>query len=146
MHRVILMILLVSVSSNVMAEWVEVAVSDGEAKEEASMTAYADPDTIRKTGDRVKLWVLADYKITNEKYGVASARQKDEYDCKERKQRRLFIVFYSGHMNKGETVLIHNDRGDWEEIPRGSLVEAMLEFACGFQPKSPLTFPHDTFL
>jgi hypothetical protein len=48
-------------------------------------------------------------------------------------------------MNKGETVLIHNDRGGWEETPRGSLVEAMLEFACGFQPKSPLTLPHDIF-
>ena len=57
----------------------------------------------------------------------------------------LFIVFYAGPINKGETVLIHNDRGDWEEIPRGSLVEAMLEFACGFQPKSSLTLPHDIF-
>jgi hypothetical protein len=146
MHKAILMILLVSVSSSAIAEWVEIAVSAKEAEEEATMTAYADPDTIRKTGDRIKLWVLADYKIINEKYGVASSRQKDEYDCKERKQRRLFIVFYSGHMNKGETVLIHKERGDWEEIPRGSLVEAMLEFACGLQPKSPLTFSHDTFL
>ena len=146
MHKAILIILLVSVSSSAMAEWVEVAMSDTEAKEAASMTAYADPDTIRKTGDRVKLWILADYKITNEEYGITSARQKDEYDCKEGKQRRLFIVFYSGHMNKGETVLIHNDRGNWEKIPRGSVVEAMLKFACGLQPKSPFIFPHDTFL
>ena len=145
MHKAILMILLVSVSSSAMAEWVKVAVSARKAGEEATMTAYADPDTIRKTGDRVRLWVLADYKISNEEYGFASARQKDEYDCKGRKQRRLFIVFYSGHMNKGETVLIHNDRGGWEEIPQGSLVEAMLEFACGFQPKSPLTLPYDVF-
>ena len=145
MHKAILMILLVSVSSSAMAEWVKVAVSARKAGEEATMTAYADPDTIRKTGDRVRLWVLADYKIINEEYGIASARQKDDYDCKERKQRRLFIVFYSGHMNKGEVVLIHNDRGDWEETPRGSLVEAMLEFACGFQSKSPPTFPHDIF-
>ena len=145
MHKAILMILLVSVSSSAIAEWVEIAVSAKEAEEETTMTAYADPDTIRKTGDRVKLWILADYKIINEEYGVASARQKDEYDCKGRKQRRLFIVFYSGHMNKGETVLIHKSRGDWEEIPRGSLVEAMLEFACGLQPKSAPTFSHDTF-
>ena len=146
MHKAILMVLLVSVNNSAIAEWVEIAVSAKEAKEEATMTAYADPDTIRRTGDRVKLWILADYKIINEEYGVASARQKDEYDCKGRKQRRLFIVFYSGHMNKGETVFIHNDRGDWEETPRGSLVEAMLEFACGLQPKSPPTFSHDTFL
>ena len=145
MHKVMLMILLVFVSSSAMAEWVKVAVSAKEAGKEATMTAYADPDTIRKTGDRVRLWVLADYKIINEEYGIASSRQKDEYDCKERKQRRLFIVFYSGHMNKGETVLIHNDRGDWEKIPRGSLVEAMLQFACRFQPKSPFALPHDIF-
>ena len=62
MHKAILMILLVSVSSSAIAEWVEIAVSAKEAEEEATMTAYADPDTIRKTGDRVKLWILADYK------------------------------------------------------------------------------------
>ena len=82
MHKAILMILLVSVSSSAIAEWVEIAVSAKEAEEEATMTAYADPDTIRKTGDRVKLWILADYKNINEEYGGASARQKDEYDCK----------------------------------------------------------------
>ena len=74
MHKAILMILLVSMSSSAIAEWVEVAVSAKEAKEATTMTAYADPDTIRRTGDRVKLWILADYKIINEEYGVASAR------------------------------------------------------------------------
>ena len=44
MHKAMLMILLVSVSSSAMAEWVKVAVSAREAGEEATMTAYADPD------------------------------------------------------------------------------------------------------
>ena len=145
MKKLLLTLVLVIVSNSAMAEWVKVAVS-GEGVEEAdSMTAYADPDTIRKTSNRVKMWMLTDYKITGEESGVTSARQKGEYDCKEKKERILFIVFYSGHMNKGETDLIHNVRGDWKPILQGSVSEIMLEYACAFRPKMPETFPDDTF-
>jgi len=37
-----------------MAEWVEVSEGD-------SVTVYADPSTIRKKGNTVKMWSLFDY-------------------------------------------------------------------------------------
>jgi len=45
--------MLVVVSSSAITEWVEVA----EVKEEA-FTIDADPDTIQKTGNIVKMWSL----------------------------------------------------------------------------------------
>ncbi len=128
------------VSSSAMAEWVEVGESGEETE---AITAYADPDTIRKTGNRVKMWALVDYKTDEEEFGILSARQKEEYDCKEKKQRILFIAFYSGHMGKDETVeILSEPESSWQQPLAGGLAEALLEFACGgFYPKLPRTFP-----
>ena len=137
MHKAVLMMLLAIVSSSVIAEWVEIGETDKETTEAYASNFYADPDTIRKTGNRVKMWSLVDYKITMEELGVTSSKSQDEYDCKEKKQRVLFISFYSGHMGKGETVVIHNERGDWKPTSPGSANEAILKFACRFRPELP---------
>ena len=129
MKKLLLTLLLAVVSSSAIAEWVEVA-KGGEETE--TITAYADPDTIRKTGNRVKMWVLVDYKKDEEESGILSARLKEEYDCKEKKQRILFMAFYSGHMGKDETVeILSGAEGSWQQPLVGGLAEALLEFACG---------------
>lgn len=52
-----LITLLVLRSGPVYAEWV-LTGSNGEK----GMTVYVDPDTIRRKGNLVKMWVLSDYK------------------------------------------------------------------------------------
>ncbi len=89
MKKLLLILMLAVVSSSAIAEWVE--VTEG-GEETETITAYADPDTIRKTGNRVKMWVLVDYKKDEEEFGILSARLKEEYDCKEKKQRILFMA------------------------------------------------------
>jgi hypothetical protein len=51
----LLLILMLVVSSSAMAEWVWVGKSEG-------FTTYVDPTTVRKSGNKVKLWRLTDYK------------------------------------------------------------------------------------
>jgi len=140
MKKLLFVLMLAVVSSSAMAEWVEIAGSAKGTDETEVITVYTDPDTILKTGNMVKIWSLTDYKITEEESCVTSARQKDEYDCKEKKHRILFIAFYSGHMGKGETVFIDNERGDWHQPLAGSVDEAILDFVCRFRPKLPRTF------
>jgi len=78
------------------------------------------------------MWVLVDYKKDEEESGILSARLKEEYDCKEKKQRILFMAFYSGHMGKDETVeILSGSEGSWQQPLVGGLAEALLEFACG---------------
>ncbi len=137
MKKLLLTLMLAVMSSSAMAEWVEIGETDKETTEAYATTFYADPNTIRKIGNRVKMWSLSDYKITSEEFGVTSSKSQDEYDCKEKKQRVLFISFYSGHMGKGETVVIHNERGDWKPTSPGSANEAILKFACSFRPELP---------
>ena len=144
MKKLLLTLMLAVVSSSAIAEWVEIGETDKETTKAYASTFYADPDTIRITGNRVKMWSLVDYKITMEEIGVTSSKSQDEYDCKEKKQRVLFISFYSRHMGKGETVVIHNERGDWKPTSPGSANEAILKFACSFHPELSQTFPSDT--
>ena len=113
MKKLLLTLILAVMSSSAIAEWVEVAKGGEEIE---TITAYADPDTIRKTGNRVKMWVLVDYKKDEEEFGILSARLKEEYDCKEKKQRILFMAFYSGHMGKDETVeILSGAEGSWQQ-------------------------------
>ena len=75
MHKVILMMLLAVVSSSAMAKWVKVS-------EDKLVAAYADPTTIRKSGNKVKMWVLWDYFTAQEVVSkpYMSARIQNECD------------------------------------------------------------------
>ena len=137
MKKIFFTLMLVSICSNAGAEWVHVAETAKDIKIKDAFIAYADPATIRKTDNMVKMWSLYDYKLP-QKPGVISVRQKSEYNCTEKKRRQLFLSAYSGRMNNGETMLIYNQPEDnWERSPLGSVRMAMLEFACGWHPKLP---------
>jgi hypothetical protein len=138
MHKVIF-ILLAVISSDVMAEWVFVV-----RNKEKTLTVYADPTTIRKMGNKAKMWTLYDYKEIKMP-GIISVRQKKEYNCKKNMGRRLFLSANSGHMAGGDTVIIYNQRGNWRPTPPGSVIASALKFACGFHPKlTPRNFPSRT--
>jgi hypothetical protein len=91
MNKTILMIILAVMSSSAMAEWVEVGSS---YIDYASMktTAYADPASIRKVGDIVKMRTRVDYKPVEMVDGkkqktiiakaISVAWSQGEYDCK----------------------------------------------------------------
>ncbi len=135
MKKLLLILMLAFVSSRAMAEWVEIAKD-----EEETFSAYADPATIRKADNRVKIWVLTDHKIAQEPDDMKSSISLDEYDCKKKERRLLFLSAYSGHMTEGETIFTYNERSDWLPVPSGSVSEGLLEFACRFRSKPPRNF------
>ena len=57
MKKLLLTLILVVVSSNVMAEWVEISSSD-----DLGITVYADPSSIRKADNKLEMRFLSDYK------------------------------------------------------------------------------------
>jgi hypothetical protein len=127
MKKIILMLLLAFASSNAMAEWVGVA-HNGVA------TMYANPATIRKTGNIVKMWTMSDYatqqSLENYIYYFSSSAQQ-EYDCKEEQFRVLFYSFYSERMLAGNVVFTDNPPSPWIPITPGSFGESMWKVACG---------------
>jgi len=125
MHKAILILLLAVVSSSAMAEWVKVS-------EDKLVTAYADPSTIRKLGDKVKMWALWDYSTAQEgdSKPYMSTRVQKEFNCKEETTRQIYASAFTDNMGRGD--LINNEGGrEWEPIAPRTHDEALWKFACG---------------
>ena len=127
MRKALLMMLLGVVSSSAVAEWVEVGGNE-------TTTTYADPATIRKTGNMVKMWHLLDYTKAR---GIEahkphlSVKMQDEYDCKQERTRTIALSLHSGNMGEGEVLGTSTDPGKWQPVSPDTLVETLWEFACG---------------
>lgn len=98
MHRITLL-LLIFVSGNSMADWVKVT-------SHAEGNTYADPSTIIRDGNRVKMWTLVDYekpKITAKQIkSFRSMKAQIEFDCKENLSRMISTFTYPENMGVGE--------------------------------------------
>jgi hypothetical protein len=111
-------------------EWLKVSSSD-----DGTSTAYVNPSTILKNGGKVKMWVLLDFRIVKTTGGntYLSARQENEFDCKEIKRRLLSYTLHSGNMGTGNVVYQDSKLGNWEVVNPDSLVEILWKFACGMK-------------
>ncbi len=127
MPKAILILLLAVVSNGAAAEWVNVSTDD------SGFTIYADPSTIRKVGNRVKMWVLFDYRIATLDAGdkIMSKRKHEEYDCKKRQIRLLYLSKHSGRFTEGKVVYLNDiPYNKWMPIVPGSVLEDLWRYAC----------------
>jgi hypothetical protein len=131
MTRLLLSTLLLLSSGPAYAEWVLVLVSAAEH----GMTVYADPDTIRRKGELVKMWSLYDFKTEQYVRGVLllSSKGQIEYDCAEERLRGLAVAEFSGNMGKGTVVYTDSSEGMWNPVPPHGVVQALWKVACGKQ-------------
>lgn len=95
-------------------------------------TAYADLTSARKAYNRVKMWVLFDYKIEQKVSGFnfLSEKIRREYDCEEEQMRMLAFSLFSWNMEKGDLVRSYNQPQKWEKIQSGSIDELEWKAAC----------------
>lgn len=128
MTRFLLIIFLFLSSAPAYAEWVEVGITD-------EATVYADPDTIRRKGDLVKMWYLHDFKTTQTvlKKSYLSSRSQDEYDCTEDRHRALASTSFSGNMGSGKVRSSYSIKGKWEPVPPGTMTQTLWKVACDKQ-------------
>ena len=109
--------------------WFEIGVSD-----DSGTTFYVDPTTIRKSGDKAKMWSLYNYNSVRDTLGVwsLSSIALNEYDCKKDKVIMRFLSVHSGNMGRGEVALINMniDARETYSLP-GSISRISLKLACG---------------
>jgi hypothetical protein len=123
----ILILLLLMVSTSGYAEWTAMG-GDGDA------TAYVDFGTIKRKGNKAKMWYLTDFKVVKESEGdrYLSMIARDEYDCEEKTKRTLDLYLYSGNMKSGEIVFSQtNITMEAESIIQGGSLEALFDIGCG---------------
>ena len=120
MRKVFLMILITVASGSAAAEWLASCQSE-------KFTCYIDSATILKTGNRVKVWELYDYKTTQNitPAPYISMKVQDEFDCEMEHRRALYTSFHSENMGEGNTVLTDADPGKWKPVPPDSAVELL---------------------
>ena len=128
----VLVLLLLMVSTNVFAEWTEVGGNDV-INVFTQYTAYADFGTIKRKGNKVKMWYLYDFKkvqhVGDDRY--LSSVNYDEYDCEEETVRWLDYYLYSGNMRTGEIVWSStNIKKEPFSIMPGSVNETLFKIAC----------------
>jgi hypothetical protein len=125
MRKAIVAMCLAVLSGNVAAGWVAVSDTD-------RFITFADPASISKTGDTVKMWDLLDYRKVREVEGFRYLSQKSEseYDCKKALTRPLVMFLHVGIMGSGETVFTSNTPDPWQRVEPGSVNEALLKYAC----------------
>lgn len=127
MRKVILMMLLAVWSISAAAEWVKFATPE-------DYTVYFDNASIRKAGDRVKVWELFNYKTQQRGIGsdrYMSAKLQYEYDCKADQYRVLYTSLHSGNMGGGKVLDTGSDFvGEWAPIAPGTLPDAFWKLSC----------------
>ena len=128
MKKILTILLLMVVSTNVLSDWTKVNDSS-----HANRTAYVEYNTLLKKENKVKMTSLTDFKKA-EKYGdhtLLSMVTRDEYDCEKNTIRLLEIYGYSGNMQSGDIVL-SDERitGEAQLIKLGTSEETFFEIAC----------------
>jgi len=128
MKRLIVMTLLVLSSSPAYAEWIKVSDSD-----EAGMTVYVDPTTIRRNSNLVKMWQFYDYKTVQTVAGIGflTVKEQWEFDCAEERRRVLALTEFSGNMGSGTVVYTNSEVGKWQPVAPSSIGQLLWKFACG---------------
>ena len=125
--KLLIAALLAVFSTSALAEWTEIGGND-------TLATYADLSTIRKSGDKVKMWNLSDFKVVQTVNGkrLLSKAMQYEYDCKEEISRMLTLNYYSKNMGQGDIVYMSgNLHVEFEPIPPGSVGETLFKVACG---------------
>ena len=123
----LLITLLVLSSGPAYAEWVAIGSTDD------GMTVYADPDTVRRKEEMVKMWVLLDFKTTQTvaSHLMLSIKAQEEYDCDGKRRRVLTYSEFSGNMGGGKEVNSTSGEGTWRPVVLEGVVQTLWTFACG---------------
>ena len=119
-------LLLVCAAGSATAGWVRVR-GDG------VVNVLADPATIVRSGDIVKMWSVINYtqvRTMPDGKAYASSRQQLEYDCVEHQSRSLFFSRHTEYTGWGDVVYKNELPGRWIPVPEGSVGAALMKFAC----------------
>ena len=123
MKKLLLVLMLIFMSGDAAAEWVE----GGRSKD---LIVYYDPTTIRKSGSKVIIWSLHDYKTARGQVEYRSVTLESEYDCIKKQSRRLFLSFYQKNMGAGTTIRKDINSRNWLPIATGTIKESIWKNAC----------------
>ena len=129
------LLLLLLVSTNVFSQWTKIGGND-------DVATYIDFQSIQKEGNeilawmlgnKVKVWVLNDYKINQIQINgmkYSSDIVHYEYDCEKATQIIMSAKSFSGHIGTGDIIGSVDRANLAEEIVPGTISEIRYKVAC----------------
>ena len=115
-----------AISGSVMADWDKVYSND-------KLIVFADPSSIRRKGNIVKVSTLFDFKAENTYSDGSlymSIMRETEFNCKDNLQRMVSYSIHSGKMGKGRLVDSGTSPQDWKQVSKANIALDMKTFAC----------------
>ena len=128
MKKILLALLLITVATDTMAEWTRI----GESDQDGGYTVYADMDSVLGAGNRVKLWILLDFKVEQRAAGTTflSKTIRNEYDCRGRHTRVLAFKLFDWNMERGKLIRSYSQPQTWKPVQPESVDEMVWKIAC----------------
>ncbi len=129
--RIVLVLLVLSWSVGLaQAEWKKLTDSPNFG----GFIVYVETTSFRidKGSGLVKMWILYDFKTSQEGYQVPylSMRIQRQYDCKQERARMLAQSFFGDHMAKGDVISTESPEGTWMPVGSGTIGKSLWELAC----------------
>jgi len=129
--RIVLVLLVLSWSVGLAhAEWKKLTDSPNFG----GFIVYVETTSFRidKGSGLVKMWILYDFKTSQEGYQVPylSMRIQRQYDCKQERARMLAQSFFGDHMAKGDVISTESPEGTWMPVGPGTIGKSLWELAC----------------
>lgn len=114
-------------------EWIETA---------ADRVFFATRLGATRKGDVVTMWLRVEFRDPQAAGKHLSVAEKDEWDCRTRKRSTLATTLYRwNNLQDSEPNRAAAALRTWEDVPKGTVGEALLDFACGIHPASGLVVP-----
>lgn len=119
-------------SNVVHSEWVLIDKSDALG----GVETYVDPQSIKKENAFILMLTLFDFKTTQyileatSRKALSSTIVQDEFDCDQKRYRRLKGTGFSENMGKGNVMFTRLDSSSMEWRSLTEITNKMLEFAC----------------
>jgi hypothetical protein len=125
MMKKILFVFLMGLNSIAYAQWT--LVGDNDAGQ-----FYIDLTSIHQINQNKRVWVKTEYSSNSKmtlQENIRSTRSLQEFDCRERKYRRLSFHAYK-QPNLIDSVFTSNTVQEWQYIPPNSVSDAELRLIC----------------
>ena len=123
----LLLLLLLTPNASAYAGWVSLGDTD------IGTRVYVERGTMLSKGNLVTMWILYDFRSMRTAAGKSyfSSKTHGEYDCAQKRQRRLKDTGFSSIMGLGQVVYDDTSPAEWASITPGSFDQKLWKFACG---------------
>ena len=94
---------------------------------------YIDRESISRTGDIVKAWVLDDLKAPHQRglSAFLSVLALEEHDCSKERFRLVALEQFAGNMGTGNSIYKKSGESAWAPVSRGTMAQSVWKFVCG---------------